>query len=344
MTYLRNAWYVAALSSGLSREPQKRVILEEPIVFYRTEAGAPVALSDRCPHRFAPLHKGKVKGDCIECPYHGLQFDSAGACVFNPHGDHKIPQAAKVRSYPLAERAGVVWVWMGDASLADPSKLSDLSTFLGDGAMSVVEGEYILDGHYELVLDNLLDLSHAPFLHPTTLADPESIKNLRFEMRQDGDTVWAYHYVPNSPASAQFKPFRQSTEPLCDTHAHMRWDPPGSLQLDVGVTELGRPDAEGLLLHIAHLITPIDMNHTRYTWLAARNFAVGVEEVSQVMRQEIDHAFSTEDEPMISDVARNMGTTDLFALSPVLLPGDAAGVRARRILKQLREQEAGLAA
>lgn len=340
MSYLKNGWYVAALSSGVTSQPVKRVMLEEPVVLYRSEAGVAVALSDRCPHRFAPLHKGKVKGDCIECPYHGLQFQPSGACASNPHGDHKIPQAAKVRAYPVVERDGVVWAWTGDPSLADPAKIIDLTTFFGNGEMTVIEGDYVLHGHYELVLDNLLDLSHAPYLHPTTLADPGSTAKLRFEMKQEGNTVWAFHYVPDSVPSEQFKPFRQSSAPHCDTHAHMRWDPPCSLQLDVGITESGQAPEQGLLLHMAHLLTPIDMTHTRYTWLAARNFVVDNDDVSKGMHAQIDRAFTTEDEPMISDVASNMGTTDLFSLSPVLLPGDAAGVRARRILKMLREQEA----
>jgi len=335
MGYVRNGWYVAGLSSSVTQQPIKRVMLEESIVLYRTEAGVTVALSDRCPHRFAPLHKGKVKGDCIECPYHGLQFAPTGACALNPHGDHKVPRAAKVKAYPVVERDG-----MGDPGLADTNAIVDLTNFLGGGQMTVLEGDYVLHGHYELVLDNLLDLSHAAYLHPTTLGNPESIAKLRFEMKQDGDTVWAYHYVPDSPPSEQFRPFRQSTTQNCDSHAHMRWDPPCNLQLDVGINELGQTAEEGLYLHFAHLLTPIDMNQTRYTWLAARNFLIGNDEVSKGMHAQIHHAFTQEDEPIISDIAINMGTPDLFSLSPVLLPGDAAGVRARRILKMLREREA----
>lgn len=275
MEFVRNGWYVAALSEAITREPVKRVMLGEPLVLYRTAAGAAVALSDRCPNRFAPLHQGQLKGDCIECPYHGLQFSPSGACSVNPHGDHKIPQAAKVRTYPLLERDGIVWAWMGEPSAAEPALAPDVAEFFGHVSLTLVSGDFVLDAHYECVLDNLLDLSHAPFLHPTTLADPASIKNLRFEMQQQGTTVWAYHHVPKSPPSTQFKPFRNSAEPLCDTHAHMRWDPPANLQLDVGVTECGQPEAVGLYFHMVHLLTPIDMHHTRYTWIAARNFAVG---------------------------------------------------------------------
>lgn len=339
MDFIKNAWYVGALSHDITTTPIQQTILGEPIALYRTESGQAVALNDRCPHRFAPLHKGKVKGDCLECPYHGLNFNPTGACSFNPHGDGKIPLAAKVKSYPIVERDSIVWIWPGDPQQSDESKVLDLGNFFGDTKQSLISGSYKLKAHAEIVSDNLMDLSHAPFLHPTTLADPENIKNLRFEMTQEGNTVWAKHYVPSSLPAAQFKPFRTSSEPLCDTHAHMRWDPPFNQQLDVGVTECGRPDAEGLYIHMAHLLTPIDASNTNYFWLATRNFLIDNKEVSAIMQEQVNLAFTTEDEPMIEAVAKNMGTADLFSLKPVLLPGDAAGVRVRRILQQLRDQE-----
>lgn len=339
MNFLRNAWYVAALSDAVTTKPIKRIILGEPIVLYRTEKGDAVGLSDRCPHRFAPLHMGTVKGNCIECPYHGLRFGPSGSCDHNPHGDHKIPQAAKVKSYPLEERDGLIWIWTGAATESDTGSLLDLSAFFGHGTLAPVSGDYVLNAHYETVLDNLLDLSHAPFLHPTTLADAASINTLRVEMQQEGNTVWARHYFPESPAAPQFKPFWHSKEPLCDGHAHMRWDPPGSLQLDVGVTEIGRPEAEGLFIHMVHMLTPIDMTHTRYTWIAARNFLQDSQEVSSVMQDQINHAFMNEDEPMIEAVYNYMGTDDLLSLNPVLLPADASGIRARRIIKMMLAAE-----
>lgn len=308
-------------------------------MLYRTRTGTAVALGDKCPHRFAPLHKGVVKGDCLECPYHGLQFGSNGECMFNPHRDHKIPSAAKARSYPLVERDGILWVWPGDVSLADTSSIPDLSAFFGHGKLPVISGSYTVEAHFEIVLDNLLDLSHAPYLHPTTLADPESINNLRFEMKQERDSVWAFHYIPDSKPSPQFLPFWKSDSPIGDSHAHMRWDPPSNLQLDVGVTACGRPDEEGLWIHMAHLLTPVDDSRTLYYWLAARNFVTDDDAVSAHMRAQINHAFTAEDEPMMEAVSDYMGSADLLGLKPVLLPGDAAGIRARRILQQLRARE-----
>ena len=115
-TYLRNAWYVAAWSDNLADgQLLSRTILKEPIVLFRKSDGHIAALQDRCPHRFAPLHMGKiVGGDRVQCPYHGLEFDSSGSCVLNPHGTKNIPPRARVRSYPVTEKHKAIWIWTGE--------------------------------------------------------------------------------------------------------------------------------------------------------------------------------------------------------------------------------------
>jgi vanillate O-demethylase monooxygenase subunit len=122
--FLTDCGYVAALSREVPADGMfHRRILDTSVPIYRKADGAPVALHDRCPHRFAPLHLGKRIGDDVLCAYHALRFDCSGACTHNPHGTGLIPKAAKVRSSPLLEKYGFVWIWMGEAALADPAKL-----------------------------------------------------------------------------------------------------------------------------------------------------------------------------------------------------------------------------
>src|SRR5260370_3840354 len=105
--YLMNAWYVAALSSEVGPVALfHRKILDTSVLLYRKEDGKPVALHDRCPHRFAPLHLGKRHGDEVACLYHALRFDCSGKCTQNPHGNGHIPQAAQVKAFPLIEKFG----------------------------------------------------------------------------------------------------------------------------------------------------------------------------------------------------------------------------------------------
>jgi len=83
--YLRQCWYVAGWADDLGSDPVDRVFLEEPVALFRDEAGLAHAVGGRCPHRFAPLGQGRVIDGALACPYHGLRFDGAGACVHNPH-------------------------------------------------------------------------------------------------------------------------------------------------------------------------------------------------------------------------------------------------------------------
>lgn len=339
MNSLKNAWYVAALADDVALTPIKQVIAGNPVVLYRADSGKAIALDDRCPHRFAPLHMGRVQGDSIECPYHGLQFNGQGVCSLNPHGDGRIPAAAKVRSYPLVEKDGLLWIWLGEPALADEAGVIDLAQFFDTEKHTLVAGYFKLNAHFEVVLDNLMDLSHAPFLHRATLANREDVDKLRFEMQVDGDVVVANYSFNGVRPSPQFQPFWASSSSLADGRANMRWTPPSSLQLDVGYTECGGLVDEGVYLHMAHLLTPASESETHYFWVAARNFCIGDEKVSQIMREQIQRAFQTEDEPMIEAVAGYMDSVDLLALKPVLLPGDAAAIRVRRVLQKLREQE-----
>jgi phenylpropionate dioxygenase-like ring-hydroxylating dioxygenase large terminal subunit len=104
--FLRNAWYVAAWDHEVCADALLgRILLDEPVVLYRTRDGQVVALEDRCCHRHYPLHKGTLTQDCIQCRYHGFTYDGAGRCVRVP-GQSNIPEAARVKSYPVVGITG----------------------------------------------------------------------------------------------------------------------------------------------------------------------------------------------------------------------------------------------
>ena len=179
MSFLKNAWYCASWSADLGTEPIGRRILDEPILLFRKADGAVTALSDMCPHRFAPLSKGRLESDVIECPYHGLKFDAAGTCVLNPHGAGRIPANARLRRYPLVERHGAAWIWMGHADAADTAQIPDLRLF-GDDSYPRVKDHLVMKIDYRLLIDNLLDLTHAAYLHPDTLTPGEAQRRAKF--------------------------------------------------------------------------------------------------------------------------------------------------------------------
>jgi phenylpropionate dioxygenase-like ring-hydroxylating dioxygenase large terminal subunit len=162
------------MAEEVGRQPLGRIMLNEPVVLFRTEKGAVVALEDRCIHRRFPLHKGTLIGDTLQCGYHGLVFDCSGNCIRVP-GQAQIPKAAAIRSYPLVERWGWVWIWMGDAAVADRTPLTDFH-WLEDPECGAKAERLYIKSDYRLILDNLLDLSHLTFVHPATIASAANVE------------------------------------------------------------------------------------------------------------------------------------------------------------------------
>lgn len=340
MAFLRNAWYAAAWAEELTAKPLSRTLLDDPIVMYRGRSGEPIALADRCPHRFAPLSLGKVDGDEIRCPYHGLTFGAAGACVRNPHGRGATPPVLSVRPYPCKIQDGMIWIWMGSEAQAQGTAPPNYS-FLGDPEWSVLRGYLHVNAHYELVTDNLLDLSHAEFLHPF-IAPPGTASAIRFRAAQNGERVTAFHSMPDQPNTPLMSMLFESPPERIDGRAHMHWEPPCNMYLDVGATAVGEPEAKGVGLPQVHLLTPETGSSTHYFWAAASKRARSNEQLAAMLRAGLDGAFRTEDEPMIRAVQTRMGGRPLFELAPALLPMDEAAVRARRVLERriLDEQRA----
>lgn len=173
MTYVRNAWYVADWTHELSiGTPMALSILDEPIVLYRNEEGEPFALEDRCVHRLAPLSLGRCEGDKIRCPYHGLLFNRDGTVAEIP-GQDMIPDHARVRSYPVVDYRGWLWVWMGDPALADPQLLPPVVA-LDDADYTLGHGQLEYEAEARLVNDNLLDFSHLSYVHVQSFGASET--------------------------------------------------------------------------------------------------------------------------------------------------------------------------
>jgi vanillate O-demethylase monooxygenase subunit len=337
--YLRNAWYATAWSKDLADAPMAKVMLEEEILLYRKADGTVVALGNRCPHRFVELHRGKVVGDNIQCPYHGLQFNPAGACAHNPHAKN-LPAAAKVISYPAEERHRMIWLWMGDHDKADPALIPDFS-ILCDPEHAVVGGIFEIAADYQLYSDNLLDLSHTEFVHPTLLEQGNLARSVA-KVRQDGDTV---HFVRDSekePASGTFQ--RMLCEgmggkagDIVHTRHHIRWNAPANLLAEI--TQF-RDDKQSVFTNI-HIAAPTSRGKCQLLWSATRNFRLNDPELDDYIVTGMAHVLADEDIPPVESQSSYIGSQDLLEMKPVLLPTDEAPIRARRILSRMIKEERG---
>lgn len=338
-----NTWYAGAFSDEVSRQPISRTLLDVPVVFFRREDGAPVALHDRCPHRFAPLSTGVLVGDTIQCAYHGLRFDCAGRCVANPHNEGKPLSAAGVASYQLHERYGIVWFWPGEGE-ADTTLIPHFPFLEDDATWRVLRGCLHVNGNYQLVTDNLLDLTHAPYLHPgfkmPGVTPEQQLAATRTKVTKlDRGVLYERQRNGLPPNQATIDLFGFPAEP-CETRTHMHWHPPAVILFENGTKFAGQTDMEGFCFPQAHCITPETETTSHYFFSAARNLRIDEPEVDEQLMDVLNTAFRTQDEPMIEAVQQRMGPTgDLDGLNPVLLKTDAAPVLARRMLKDLIEAE-----
>jgi vanillate O-demethylase monooxygenase subunit len=294
-----------------------------------------VALSDTCPHRFAPLHLGKVEGDIIACPYHGLQFGPDGKCVLNPHGP--VPAAAVLRVYPITQRYGLLWVWMG-AGAAAFEKLPVLPEFSMPG-LAWIHGKIGVGANYQLVIDNLMDLTHVEFLHPM-MGTPGSSYRVKYEAKADGDTISSISLLENEPTTGLIRMLWPTAPDHAKFRTVMTLRPPSNLMLGMGVTTVdGDLEDPVLRMPTAHILTPVTATSTRYFWAAARNVLTENEEFSGMLKAGAEAAFQHEDEPMVAAIQARMAMPAAKNIKQVLLRSDAGAVQARRILERLIEAE-----
>lgn len=173
--FVKDYWYVAGWPNEINSAPLRRLFMNEPVVLFRCGDGEVAALEDRCSHRNFPLSKGMFHDDTIQCGYHGLTFNRKGACVYAP-GQDRPPPRSDIRAYPVAERHGVLWIWMGAADKADPALIPDLSWMDAAGWSSWRDGYIHLDAPDQGLAENLLDISHLAYVHKKSMgSDPDLI-------------------------------------------------------------------------------------------------------------------------------------------------------------------------
>lgn len=199
--------------------------------------------------------------------------------------------------------------------------------------------------YYELINDNLLDLTHVRYLHAfLTGVEGERVEPLRMEVRleQKGETVVSINENFSDGCSPVVHLMWEHGAPpdLIDSRFNMRWDAPALMLLDSGFTRAGGARSDGPSFPSAHLLTPETETTTHYFWVITRNTHVDRADVSQQVAHAAMAAFGSEDSPMIQACQHNMGTTDLMSLNPVLLQTDAAPMRARRVLRSRLEAKA----
>ncbi|MEM7711340.1 MAG: aromatic ring-hydroxylating dioxygenase subunit alpha [Pseudomonadota bacterium] len=305
-TFVQNAWYVAGWSRDFGAALRPLEIVGQRLVMYRETGGRVRALEDRCPHRLLPLSRGKRIGDEIQCGYHGMTFDGDGRCVRVP-GQTNAPQSAYVEAFPVEERHGIVWVWMGDPALADPDDVFDLPEFSAPD-WHAHHGEALwIRSNYLNVAENLVDPAHVSFVHPTTLGNAAS-ENVPVHVSTAGATISAWRWIRNAPPIGFFQKFGGfdgNVDRWHYYHLHM----PSTAVIDFGsiATEADCPEDErdrGVRIFALHFVTPVDEETTVDHWMHLRNTALGDDGASARMDEMFKIAFA-EDKAILEAVHDN---------------------------------------
>ncbi|WP_406109136.1 aromatic ring-hydroxylating dioxygenase subunit alpha [Streptomyces sp. NBC_01003] len=342
--YPLNAWYAVAWDTEVGRALLPRTICERPVVLYRTTEGAPVALTDACWHRLTPLSLGRLDGDDVVCGYHGLVFGPTGRCQRMPAQETLNPSAA-VTAYPIVERHRFIWIWPGDSDKADPSLVPDLHW--NDDPDWTGDGERIeLDCDYRLVIDNLMDLTHEQFLHSDSLANDE-LSHSEPDVEHDADSVVQTRWMHGieAPPFLDMQLRRKSPEfrGLVDRWQIIRFKAPSTVTIDVGVAPVGTGAPEGdrnagVNGQVLNTITPAAAGKCHYFWAFTRNYHLGDQGLTSLLRQSVSRVFAQDTDMLHAQQRAIMANPDHEFYN---LNIDAGGMWARRIIDAKVSAELG---
>jgi phenylpropionate dioxygenase-like ring-hydroxylating dioxygenase large terminal subunit len=339
MMFLHNRWYVAGWADQFSRELTTRTILNEHIVFYRTIQGEVIALTDRCPHRLTPLSRGRLIGNALQCGYHGLVLNADGKCTRMPTSA-TVPEWAQVKRYPVAELDGYVWIWMGRAEHADVSLITRFPCNT-DPQRALARSELRINAHYQLIIDNLLDLSHAQYLHADSLGN-QDFHRAKSVVTVEGTTVYDRRICHNTTAPAAFEHILGAGKKI-DFWMDARMSPPGEYYLDVGTTPAGQSRVAGGGILSPQILTPETATSTMYYWTVCRDYDLENVALTTLWREAVIAAF-VNDQTMIEAQQQAVGSHDIIGHGGHVVAADESGAAARRIIDELLSAEHKLSA
>ncbi|WP_158213304.1 aromatic ring-hydroxylating dioxygenase subunit alpha [Pigmentiphaga sp. NML080357] len=339
---VRNAWYVLGWTAEIGTGPFARRILDEPVVAFRRHDGRLAALLDRCAHRLVPLSLGSVVGDTLQCGYHGLRYDGTGVCVHVP-GQANIPDAARVRSFPVEERYGAAWIWMGDPGQADPRRIPAIERYGAPGWTVIWGAPQYHRSHYLNIVENLQDPAHTTYVHPATIGNPASSDIPPVIEETEGHIVTYRWTLDAEPPPIDRK--NGNFSGLTDRCQYYHFFPPCTSRVDVVTMQAGQEHTEanmdrGLRAFSYKFLTPENDTATHFFWLHVRNFGVGDKELDERLRREMGRTFE-EDNVIVSAMQREQDATGLRQLAWLRI--DAGPTRARRMIEKMAAVESAAA-
>jgi vanillate O-demethylase monooxygenase subunit len=285
------------------------------------------------------LSLGRTIGpDGIRCPYHGIVYDGNGRCLSMP-AQETVNPSAQVPAFPVVERHRFVWVWLGDPRLADPSTVPDMHwnddpAWAGDGKLIA------LDCNFQLVLDNLMDLTHEEFLHEGSIGN-EALSVADFEVTHDEDggvtlTRWMVGIeAPAVWAGYLRERFPDYSGPV-DRWQIIHYSSPSTICLDVGVAiaGTGAPEGDrsmGVNGYVLNTISPATARTCHYFWAFTRNFSIDSQRLTHQTREGVAKIFAQDEAMLVAQQVAIDANPDYDFYN---LNIDAGGMWVRRLLER----------
>ncbi len=260
-------------------------------------------------------------------------------------GPGRHPALGPVKSYPVVERYHWLWIWMGDPALADADKIPDYR-WLADPGWGA-RGEYLhVKSNWQLIVDNLLDLTHLAFVHETTIGNAALVDQASVKVQRTEDDVVVTRWIIDAPAPPTFVRAGKFNSNV-DRWQIINFSPPAYLRLDVGATPTGTGAPQGhrvggIGMWNLNAITPETETTSHYFWGQAHDWDVNNPKTTDMIVEQIRTAF-LEDVAVFEAQQRNL---EIFPNPPQTdINADSGVIQARRILDRLhQEEQAGSAA
>ena len=346
---VKNAWYVAAHTDELKPGGVLgRTIAGEAMVLCRDDQGQIFVLGDTCPHRLAPLSLGEMVGAHLRCGYHGAMFDSTGACVKAP-GEKSGAAEAGARRFPAQDKHGCIWVWTGDpAKSHDETSIPEFMAKYGGPPNELRNGMLPVKADHTLLIDNLLDPTHAEFVHRNSFGaadwafvdaawDGDEAKrpsaHFNSNVREKSiDFVFDLRNTPGGPYARAYGMRRGQNDfdGLIDLRMEVDWAPPGIFSYAQIVKGAGANE-EPLRMVNLHIVTPETERTTLYFYRCSFHGTGGNSGIADFWFKVAEKAFA-EDKYIIEAQQTRIGTRELMDCPIQSFDSDYLSLRGREIL------------
>jgi vanillate O-demethylase monooxygenase subunit len=328
---IRNCWYAIAEKQDVNRELGSIKVLGQPLVFYRSEAGEPIVLDDRCAHRRYALSKGVLIGDNVRCGYHGFTYNPEGRCIWAPAQNDK-EMGFGVRAYPSVERGPWLWVWLGHPELANPENIPPIERECHASMYTHNPGNYLL------LIENLLDLTHIHFLHGEQAASIEQADEPVHNYDVTNGVGWTKsvekekmglvgYWTGGDPEQwVQSEYIQRQIGPSLNDNTNFRKALPGDEKI-----------ASPSLFYVAHAITPEDEYNThQFTYFSlGEPLVIPPEAVTQITAEKV----FADDVKVIKEMQKNILEDNRQGRVEFGVVNDRFGLKMRKILKEMKALE-----